>query len=225
MPDWRAENPVMRFSQSVHRLKRKYHLSGGISYDIKGEMPGTSHRDSKTRLKLPKAADIDRFLAEHIGPEFQRISKEAAKGNDCGERARSGVHAALRRGRTVRGWELSVVHGCAIADPKPVYTALKSKTDQLKKSNATGPLGIFLCDGGCSFSKAGPQPQQVSLDRVVGEFFRQNSSIAFVVVLVFPERCTLMSSEASSKRCKVTGRVYTNPRAANPVAEKSCWSF
>jgi hypothetical protein len=217
-----AENPMMRFSQSVHRLKRKYHLSGGISYDVKGEMRGASHRDRKMRLKLPKASDLDRFLAEHVGPEFQRISEEKRPKATIAVNV-PGVEFTLTyaEGQQYGGGHYPSYTAAQSPRRNPVYTALKSKIDQLKKSKATDPLGIFLCDGGCSLlAKAGPQPQQVSLDHVIGEFFRQNSSIAFVVILVFPQ----MYVEAFTglvKEVKITGRVYSNPRAANPVPGKT----
>lgn len=213
-----AENPVMRFSQSVHRLKRKYHLSGGISYDIKGEMPGISHRDRKMRLKLPKASDLDRFLAEHVGPEFRRIGEEKRPKAIIAINE-PGVEFTLHyaEGQQYGGGHYPSYTAAQSPTRNPVYTALKSKTDQLKKSGATDPLGVFLCDGGCSLlSKVGRQPQQVSLDEVIGEFFRQNSSIAFVVILVFPE-LRVEAFTGLIKEVRITGRVYSNPRATNTI--------
>jgi len=216
-----AENPVIRFSQSVHRLKRKYHLPGGISYDIKGETSGKSNRDQKTRVKLPKASDINRFLAEHVVPEFQRISKEKRPKATI-KVDEPGVEFTLHYAECQQYGGGTYPSYTAAQSPtrNPVYTTLKSKTEQLKKSGATDALGIFLCDGGCLLlSKAGPQPQQVSLDRVIGEFFRQNSSIAFVVVLVFPE-LRVDVFRGLIEEVKITGRVYSNPRAANPLPGK-----
>jgi hypothetical protein len=59
-----AENPVMRFSMALHRLRLRdrYNLPGVFHYDIKGEAIGPHYRDRKMRLKLPKRADMDRFL-------------------------------------------------------------------------------------------------------------------------------------------------------------------
>ncbi len=101
----------------------------------------------------------------------------------------------------------------------PVYAALKSKAGQLKKSGSIDPLGIFICDGGCTLlSRPGRQQMQIGLDEVVGEFFRQNSSIAFVGVLVFPPT----RAEAFTgvvKELRITGRIYVNPRATRQVPE------
>src|SRR5258708_7879464 len=71
-----ADNPVMRFSQSLHRLKRKCGLPGVLNYDIKGDSAGRNDRDRKMHLKLPRIADLDRFLEIHVGPEFRRIAEE-----------------------------------------------------------------------------------------------------------------------------------------------------
>src|ERR1051326_5031067 len=70
------ENPVMRFSQSLHRLKRKYRLPGSLNYQVAAVTEGPTNYNRKTRLKLPKLSDLDKFLAEHVGPEFQRIADE-----------------------------------------------------------------------------------------------------------------------------------------------------
>ncbi|MGY3622041.1 hypothetical protein [Bradyrhizobium sp. USDA 10063] len=59
---------------------------------------------------------------------------------------------------------------------------------------------------------------QVGLDEVTTEFFWQNSSIAFVVVLVFPPtRVEVFTGVV--KELRITGRVYSNSRATNAVPE------
>jgi hypothetical protein len=57
----------------------------------------------------------------------------------------------------------------------------------------------------------------VSVDAVVAEFFRQNSSIGFVVVLVFPPT-RVNTFTGVTKELKITGRIYANARSSNVPA-------
>jgi hypothetical protein len=217
-----GENPVMRFSQSLHRLKMKCGLPGVLNYDIKGDSAGRSERDRKMKLKLPRLADLDKFLETHVGPEFRRISEEKRTTATItinqpgvefsvtyveGQRYGSGHHPSYTAAySTTRN---------------PVYTTLKAKARQLKGSGATDAFGIFLCDGGCTLlSRTGRQPQQVSVDEVIAEFFRQNSSVSFVVILLFPPT-RAQPFTGIVKELKITGRIYTNPRSTNALSAET----
>jgi hypothetical protein len=58
------------------------------------------------------------------------------------------------------------------------------------------------------------------LDEVITEFFRQNASIAFVAVLVFPPT-RVQTFIGIVKELRITGIVYSNPAAPNGVPEKA----
>jgi hypothetical protein len=214
-----AENPVMRFSRSLNQLKRRFGLPGSLNYHVAGTTDGPSYRNRKTRLKLPKVSELDRFLAEHVGPEFQRIAEEKRTTATIVVNE-PGVEFSVTYDENQRygGGGYPAYTAAQSLTKNPVYTTLKSKVGQLKKSGATDPLGIFLCDGGCALlSKPGRQPQQIGLDEVIGEFFRQYSSITFVVVLVFPPtRAEVFTGIV--KELKIRGRMYVNPRAANTLS-------
>jgi hypothetical protein len=53
-----ADNPAMRFSLALHRLRKKYKLPGVLNFDIKGEAAGPTYSDRKMRLKLPLQAGL-----------------------------------------------------------------------------------------------------------------------------------------------------------------------
>lgn len=216
------ENPVMRFSQSLHKLKRKYHLPGSLDYRVPGVTDGPSPHKQKTRLKLPRLSDLDAFLAEHVGPWFRQLAeeKQARATIQVNER---GVAFSLAYDESERysGGGYPAYTAAQSRTQNPVFAALKAKAAQLKKSGATDPCGIFLCDGGCALlSKPGRQMQQVGLDETIAEFFRQHSSVAFVVVLVFPPT-RMEAFTGVFKELKITGRLYSNPRGANTLPEQA----
>jgi len=216
------QNPARIFSRSLHKLKRKSGLKGSLQHRIEAETQGPNYRNRKVRLKLPRISEMDWFLEQHVAPQFQRISDEKLatatflisepgieftityNEKDCYS---SSSHPSYTAAQSLKR--------------NPVYAALKSKRDQLKKSGAADPLGIFLCDGGCTLlSRPGRQQMQFGLDEVIAEFFRQHTSIAFVVVLVFPP-ARVHPFEGVVKERRITGQIYSNPRAAVPVVAEA----
>jgi hypothetical protein len=101
----------------------------------------------------------------------------------------------------------------------PVYTALKKKVGQLKKSGSHDPFGIFLCDGGCGLlANTQRYVTAFHLDHVVAEFFRHTTSISFVAALLFPIR-TSNPPFGPPNPHRFTGSVYVNPQAARPITQ------
>lgn len=91
----------------------------------------------------------------------------------------------------------------------PVYYALKSKAQQLKKSDYKGTRAIFLCDGGCNLLTSSLHDcQSYNLNAVVNEFFRQYSSIHFV--LVFSVKETLYNSLVIKQK-NIEVKIFFNP--------------
>jgi hypothetical protein len=69
-----------------------------------------------------------------------------------------------------------------IKDRNPLYSALKAKAEQLR--GADGLTGIIVGDGGCrALSSRSANWQEVSTRQIVDEFFRQFSSVDFVLLL------------------------------------------
>jgi hypothetical protein len=207
----------MRFAQSLYRLKQKYNLPGATSYDIKGEAIGPSFLDRKMRLKLPRLAEMGQVLERHVAAEFRRIRQERLKTasitvNEPGIEFTVGYDANLRYGS---GHYPSFTAAYSLTR-NPVYTALKAKVRQLKKSGAADPFGIFICDGGCALlNSSRSYTEVVDIDQVIGEFFRQNSSASFVAILMFPPtRAEVFVGPVEEVR--ITGRVYANPTDAKP---------
>ena len=214
------ENPIMRFSRGLYRLKQKHGLNGSLSSRVEGTTEGLSYRNRKTKLKLPSISKLDAFLAKQVEPYFERIAREKLT-NSTFAINEAGVEFAVTydEGQQYSGSSYPAYTAIQSLTRNPVYSALKSKAGQLKRSGTTDPKGIFLCDGGCALlSRAGHQQMQISLDDVISEFFRQNSSIAFVAVLAFPPT-RVQALAGIVKELRLTGLVYSNPRAGNALPE------
>lgn len=212
------QNPVRQFSQALHKLKNKSGLKGSLNHRVEATTNGPTYRDRKTTLKLPKISEMDRFLEQHAGPHFRSIAQQGLKVASFKIEA-PGIEFTVTYNENERYGGMSYPAYTAAQSLKrnPVYTALKLKREQLKKSGADGPFGIFLCDGGCNLlSRPGRQQMQVGLDEVVHEFFRQHSSIAFVGVLVFPPS-RVQVFEGIIKEKRITGQIYRNLRSSIPI--------
>lgn len=69
-----------------------------------------------------------------------------------------------------------------IKDRNPLYSALKAKADQLR--GADGITGIIVGDGDCvALSGRTANRNEVSTRQIIAEFFRQFSSVDFVLLL------------------------------------------
>jgi hypothetical protein len=211
-------NPAMRFSMALSRLRQKYELPGSTHFTIKGEATGRRFRDRKMHLKLPPGAKIEQMLKEHVEPMFKRI-REEKRTTDSVAINEPGVDVVVTYNANQRygGGGYPAYTAAYSLTRNPVYTSLKAKIAQLKKSTLTGSLGIFLCDGGCALLKNTQNyAAAVSIDQVVGEFFRQNSSLSFVAILTFPALPSINFAGVVSET-RVSCRVYSNPQAKCPL--------
>jgi hypothetical protein len=215
------QNPIMRFSQSLYRMRLKLGLPGTISYKVHGEQIGV-YGDAKMTLQLPPSSKLDAFFNTRIKPELQQLQRDNVSKKTI-EIDEDGVKLTLfydALGRTSTGSYPSYTAAYS-AKRNPVYTALRSKVRQLKRSGSPDPFGIFLCDGGSELlANTQRYGTAFHLDHVVTEFFRRTTSISFVAVLLFPIR-TSYSPFGPPNPHRFTGSVYVNPRAVRPVDQAS----
>lgn len=211
------ENPATLLGAALIRLRQKYELPGSIHYTIKGEATGRRFDDRKMRLKLPRGGDIGRLLKKHVEPRLKAI-KEQGLARDVIPISEPGVELTV-------GYDANQRYGGASYPSyttayslrhNPVYSKLDAKLAQLKKSKRTEPLGIFLCDGGCALLKNPRSAASVSIDGVVREFFRQNTSINFVAILLGPATQPA-AFIGIAKDLRITARLHVNPRAKRPM--------
>lgn len=212
------DNPAMRFSMAITRLRKKYQLPGSTHYTIKGEATGPHYRDRKMRLKLPPGHTIEKMLEKHVAPVFKRVQEEKLPTATIAINE-PGVELTVRYDANQRygGGSYPSYTAAYSLTRNPVYTSLKTKAKQLKKVGAADALGIFLCDGSCALLKnTHRHPEAVSVDQVIKEFFRQNSSVSFVVILVIPPASSAAFADIVNK-LQITARVYVNSRAKNAL--------
>ena len=212
------ENPALRLSMALSRLKQKYKVPGSTNYTIKGEATGPHYGNRKMRLKLPPGAQIEKMLERHVAPMFKRVLEknlptETVEINEPGVELTIGYDA----NRRYSGGSYPSYTAAYSPTRNPIYTSLKAKIKQLKKSAPTDACGIFLCDGGSALLKNRQRHfATVNIDQVVQDFFRQNSSISFVATLTFPP-AQAVPFAGIVKELRVTGQVYVNPRAKIPL--------
>jgi hypothetical protein len=137
------ENPAMRFSQSLHRLKKKYGLQGSLRHDIEATTKGPTFRNRKTRLKLPKLSEIDPFLVKHVAPHFERIAREKLTRSEFSV-DEPGVEFKVIYDERQRYSSSSYPSYTATQSltRNPVYRALRAKAAQIKKSGTSEPRGM-----------------------------------------------------------------------------------
>ncbi len=83
----------------------------------------------------------------------------------------------------------------------PLYNALVSKSEQLKRSRHNGPLGIVVCDGGADVLRQNFSGNISGRD-VAFEFLRRHTSVNFVVIF------SLRNIDSSTIRQRVDSQIY-----------------
>jgi hypothetical protein len=77
-------------------------------------------------------------------------------------------------------------------------------------------MGIFLCDGDCEALRPGSSNVTTfSLEEVIRDFFRQNSTISFVAVITIIED----SRQVSAAQCSLNIRHFMNPKPRYKVSD------
>jgi hypothetical protein len=187
-------------------------LNGGFDVRV-NSYPVNHYRGSgkKPRLKLPKMAD---FPSKIFNTDFQRFMMGVRDHPDEVsqlhiEDAETSVHFSYSPSRRGYGggshpsFDLT-----AVIDKNPIYNALSSKADQLRKSGYDGLKGILLCDAGCwSLHQQSSNRQFYARDEVVRHFLHQNRSVSFVVVLIVEEEQTAF---VQTVKRFINPRVYMN---------------
>jgi hypothetical protein len=208
------KNPATRFSMALSKLQQKYKLTGSTHFTIKGEATGPHYRDRKMHLKLPPGGhQVEKMLEKHLAPIFKRIQKEKLPTASIAINE-PGVEVTIKYNANERYGSGSYPSYTTAYSLKrnPVYSTLKDKLGQLKRLKSENPLGIFLCDGGCALLKSmHGAGGAVSIQQVIREFFRQNSSLSFVVTLTFPPS-SVVTFGGAVKELRIAAQVYVNPR-------------
>jgi hypothetical protein len=165
----------------------------------------------RVRLKLPRRSQFGDRL---FGAEFQGFLGALQGARDSAscfqinndeidltiDYVPSGLHAAAR-------WiSYNVVYSLT---ENRIYDSLEDKAEQLEQTEFKGPVGIFLCDGGCSFlaSKSGGN-LSYSEREVILDFLEQYKFISFVVTFVVKRQRQFVSSPFDDNPYRVFADLY-----------------
>lgn len=183
---YEQDNPVRPFIDEAIRILRKNNIKlGGFHYEI-----GSTKKKRGVKLKIPPKSQFSTFFSS---PEFKNFVS-AIKNNPTSPQRLNFISEQTEvrfyydpQGKYVSGSHASYNTAHSLKD-NPIYNALKSKAQQLKQSGYSGVSGIFLCDGGCGIlSSVLRDYQSYSLNAVINEFFREYSSVYFVLVFTVKE--------------------------------------
>ena len=199
------ENRLNEFRKEFARRIKEAGLSAaGFSWRVEGK-----DVDGKTRLLLPRDGNWERLFDENFRNLLAWVKFRPMES--------IGVHRK-DDDFDVKFWYTPNQDSVGGSYPSyrssndlkknPIYNTLKRKKDQLKKSGYQGYRGVILCDGDCEQLRRGA-------GRIIQQFLRQTSSIAFVVVFV-------VEGHRTERRysIRVRGRCYVHPSiATTPFAE------
>jgi hypothetical protein len=178
------DNPYRELSQLIEVAKAKLKLPiGGLDLRIRAKHQSTSG-GNRTVLLLPPRAKLQEFVSQLIMPQLREQMAAGA----------FPLHIAINDDEV--GLDITVdptqspyssIGFAAYDEPKikdrnPLYNALRAKAKQLR--GAEGVTGIIVGDGDCvALSDRSSNWSEVSTEQIVAEFFRQFSSIDFVLLL------------------------------------------
>lgn len=182
-------NPYQELSEQVEGLKRRLGLpAGGVELTVLGQ-EDRSKRGARTSLRIPDRGHLNEFVQNYIEPE---IRKQITERKNIIELHLDDKFCGLSLRIDSKGGEFSSgsypsYSSPTITDKNPVFNALREKARQLR--GVDGLSGIFICDGGCTaLEDRSIGWNGVSLLQIAKEFFRQFSTIDFVIALSFKQQ-------------------------------------
>ena len=181
-------NPIQRLRNEFNRRVVKAGIrSGRFVFRVEEQQP--VGRDEKRRLLLPPAKDFGTLIFNAAFDDYIRaVQKEplVPRGHLVGHQA-SDLYISIEyqsgKGCGVSSYSHGSYTSTTVKDNNPLFNALKSKAGQLRESGYDGLRGIIVCDGGSRIFTETTYWGNYSMDQVVQEFFRQNTSVSFVVTI------------------------------------------
>lgn len=182
------DNPYYELGQLIEAAKNKLGLPiGGLDLHIRSKRQGT-RRGTRTILLLPPQSKLQEFVRNMIVPQLREQMDAGGfplhieiDTNDVSLEVT--VDPVKSPYNTARFTAYDVPE---IKDGNPLYNALKAKAKQLR--GADGITGIIVGDGDCvAMSGRSSYGAGVSAKQIVDEFFRQFSSVDFVLLLSIRE--------------------------------------
>ena len=178
------DNPYFELSELIENAKKKLNLPvGGLDLRVRAKHDHT-RRGVRTALLLPPRQQLQTFVQQKIIPRLREqidagwpVLKIAIEDNEVS------IHITIdRRKSPFSSGGYAAYDVPRIKDRNPLFNALKSKAVQLR--GAEGLVGVIVGDGDCvALSDRAPRWDEVSPKQIIEEFFRQYSSVDFVLLL------------------------------------------
>lgn len=181
-------NPYRELIQLIEIAKNKLKLPcGGLDLRIRAKHESTK-RGTRTVLLLPPRGRLQEFVSQLIVPQLREQMTAgtfplhiAIDDDDVGIDVT--IDPTMSPYTSVG---FAAYDAPKIKDQNPLYNALKAKADQLR--GADGITGVIVGDGDCvALSDRSTNWEEVSTMQIVAEFFRQFSSVDFILLLSIRE--------------------------------------
>lgn len=201
------ENPVHELSLELSRIVRKNGLNPNhFSIRVGGIGPDeVSQRGSV--LAIPKKAQ---FNSDLFTPEFLSFLKGAkTRPNEAltfrvkAKRVDVWIYYAARQQFSYRSYPSYDLPRSI--ERNVVFQALNRKARQLRESCHPGPLGIFICDGGCKALQKSTSAFDVTAEKIINRFLEKHEFISFVQAFTTLKTLHMPSGAAS---VSVKTRIY-----------------
>lgn len=177
-------NPYRELAAILEEAKKKLRLPiGGMDLVVHSRRE-EARGGTRTLLKLPPRAQLRHFVTDRIVPVLREqmgrgetvLRVEIDDGQNGFEITIDPKKSPYSSG-SFAAYDLP-----RIKDRNPLFSALKDKADQLR--GAPGLTGIIVGDGGCgAISSQSTRPGEMTAEPIIADFFRQYSSVGFVLVL------------------------------------------
>lgn len=178
------DNPYSELSQLIEAAKDKLKLPiGGLDLRVRARHECTK-RGTRTVLRLPPKGKLQEFVRQRIIPQLrEQISAGSFPLRITIDDDYVGLDITIDPTKSpYSSGGFAVYDVPKIKDRNPLYNALKAKVGQLRGAN--GISGIIVGDGDCTaLSNRSANSNGVSTKEIVDEFFRQFSSVDFVLLL------------------------------------------
>lgn len=178
------DNPYRELCDLIEGAKRKLGLPiGGLHLEVHSKQDQTK-RGTRTVLLLPPRQKLQAFVQQTVFPQLREqidagetVLHLAISDNDLGLDININPANSPYSSGSFAAYDVP-----KIKDRNPLYNALKAKADQLR--GVEGLTGIIVGDGDCvALSGRSENWAGVSAKQIVEEFFRQFSSVDFIVLL------------------------------------------
>jgi len=184
-------NPIDPFRDALNKRIEKARIhTGRFIFQVQEEQP-IPHRGTgrKRRLLLPPVKEFAAYVFNAAFDEYiKSIRREPSRVHYYPvQHQKPDIDITIEYQPGVGRGAASAVYGSytstTVIDNNPLFNALKSKADQLRRSGYDGIRGIIVCDRGSRIFNEMSNWATYRMEDVVHEFLRQNSSVAFVTTM------------------------------------------